>query len=170
MLISINSGSWFTDGGLLWRHDQRQPHCAMLDLVWFKEMKLPLKLCTVYLYYFILSSSQNFHHTWFEVLTSSELSFFWPLLAFLVCLSLTVSLQEAQTRAIVLPPGNVSGKPEGSCFYGSMRWGFVGETSHLFLYQFSSMLSQKQWYRCPLQLFCVAILSLLCILCLRKSQ
>lgn len=114
----------------------KQPLCAVLDLGPVQGDEAALQLCAVYFPSLVISDS---------VWTETSLAYL------IVCLRLTVSLQEAQTRATVLPRGNVSGKPEGNCFYGSTRWGFVVETSHLLPYGFSYMLS-KQSYRCPLEL------------------
>lgn len=148
----------------------KQPLCAVLDLGPVQGDEAALHLCAVCFPPSVisLSSPQNFCKTWLDALTPSEPNFFLTSLACLVCLRLTVSLQEAQTRATVLPRGNVWGKPEGNCFYGSTRWGFVVATSHLLPYGFSYMLS-KQSYRCPLELLpvCVALLSFFCIFCLR---
>lgn len=158
---------------LLQRHDSNPLFSSISVQCWTlvrsKEMKLLFNSAVYFPPLVIsLSSSQNFCKTRLDALTPSEPNFFSTSLACLVCLRLTVSLQEAQTRATVLPRGNVSGKPEGNCFYGSTRWGFVVETSHPLPYGFSYMLS-KQSYRCPLELLpvCVALLSFFCIFCLR---
>lgn len=127
---------------LLQRHDSN-PLLSSLSvqcwtLVRVQGDEAALQLCAVYFPPLVisLSSSQNFCKTRLDALTPSEPNFFSTSLACLVCLRLTVSLQEAQTRATVLPRGNVSGKPEGNCFYGSTRWGFVVETSHPLPYGF----------------------------------